>query len=77
MMTITEEQARTIIEAFDKLQMEDLLSHDQWLCAIAIMDFYRSLNQEYFYLRDPYGESKKQVDYGEVQEMESPWGGNN
>jgi hypothetical protein len=57
-MTISEEQAREILEAFDKLQMEDMLSHGQWLCALAIMDFYPSLDQEYFYLRDRYGEKK-------------------
>jgi hypothetical protein len=55
-MVISKEQARTILEAFDKLQMEDLLSHDQWLCAIAIMDYYLRLGQEYFYLRDRYSE---------------------
>lgn len=57
-MVISEQQARTILEAFDKLQMEDLLSQDQWLCALAIMDFYQNLDQEYFYLRDRYGEKE-------------------
>jgi len=55
-MTISEEQARSILTAFDWLQMEDLLSHDQWVLALAIMDFYPGLDREYFYLRDRYGE---------------------
>jgi hypothetical protein len=57
-MSISEDQARTILLAFDKLQMEDMLLHDQRLCALAIMDFYPSLDQEYFYLRDRYDEKK-------------------
>ena len=57
-MTISKEQARSILEAFDKLQMEDMLSQDQWLVALAIMDYYRILDQEYFYLRDRYGARK-------------------
>lgn len=57
-MTISEEQAEAILKAFDRLQMEDFLSDDQWRCAIAIMDFYPSLNQQYFYLRDRYNEQK-------------------
>jgi hypothetical protein len=58
-MVISKEQAKTILEALDKLQMEDLLSEDQWLCALAIMDFYQQLNQEYFYMRDRYNEHVK------------------
>jgi hypothetical protein len=57
-MHISQDDAEEILRAFDKLQMEDLLSNDQWLFALKIMDYYQFLNQEYFYLRDRYGEKK-------------------
>ena len=57
-MIISDGQANAILRAFDRLQMEDFLSDDQWRCAIAIMDFYPFLNQAYFYMRDRYDEQK-------------------
>jgi hypothetical protein len=60
-MMISERDARMILQAFDKLQMEDLLSHNQWLFALEIMGFYSSLGQEYSYLRDRYNEKGGRV----------------
>lgn len=54
-MIISEEQAKAIMAAFDRLHTEDFLSCDQWRCAISIMDCFPFLNEQYFYLRDRYG----------------------
>jgi len=57
-MSISEAQAGVILQAFDKIQMEDLLSREQWLLALMLMDFYPSLGGEYVYLRNRYDESQ-------------------
>ena len=57
-MVISEEQASEILAAFDKLQLEDMLSKNQWLCAVAILDSFPNLSRDYSYLRDPYNEKE-------------------
>jgi len=59
-MVVTEEEGQMILEALDKLQMEDRLSQGQLSCAWKIMDFYPRLNWEFFYLRDRYNEKQQE-----------------